>query len=111
MSTGRGRGTTTQRGLGWQHQQQREALLRRLVPGTPCWWCGQGLYPEQGLHADHSIPRSQGGTRADRLVHKSCNLERGDGRNDWRRPALTGKPVNDRKQVPVDLGKLSMPWP
>ncbi len=110
MTTGR-RGTTTARGLGWRHQQQAAALKRRHVDGTPCWWCGEPMYLAQGLHADHSIPRSQGGSIADRLVHGSCNLERGDGRNDHRRPALTGQPVNDRKRLPVDLGKLVMPWP
>lgn len=63
--------STTARGLGWSHQQQRERLLRRLVDGEPCWWCGEPMFKTQELDADHSHSRAMGGTRADRLLHKS----------------------------------------
>jgi 5-methylcytosine-specific restriction endonuclease McrA len=104
---------TTERGLGWRHKQRALQLKNAHVEGTPCWWCGEPMYVGQGLHADHSTPRSVGGpnTMADRLLHGVCNLERGDGRNDDRRPALTGKSVNARQQVLADLGTRAMPWP
>jgi hypothetical protein len=85
------RQTTTQRGLGWAHQQQVAALKRRHIDGTPCWWCGEGMYLSQPLDGDHSIARAHGGTVADRLLHRACNIERGDGRRDHLRPALGGK--------------------
>ncbi|MFE3196251.1 hypothetical protein ACFXHA_45150 [Nocardia sp. NPDC059240] len=90
------RRTTTQRGLGWHHQQQREALLARHRDGARCWWCGEPMYRDavrnldgESLAADHSHARAHGGTRADRLLHGLCNKSRGDGSRDDRRPALT----------------------
>ena len=80
--------TTTRRGLGWQHQKQRAALLRRHVEGTPCWWCGRPMYRSQGLAADHTQARARGGRHADRLLHTLCNAARGDGSRDHLRPAL-----------------------
>jgi len=59
------------------------------------------------LSADHSIPRSRGGTLADRLLHWQCNTDRGDGSHDHLRPALTGGMVTDA----TDLGTLQMAWP
>lgn len=75
--------STTQRGLGWDHQKQRERLLRLHVDGSPCAWCGQPMWRDtQELDADHEQARSLGGTRADRLLHASCNRQRGDGTRD-----------------------------
>lgn len=68
---------TTQRGLGRQHQKRRAALLRMLVAGAPCGHCGKPMYSHQDLDADHSVPRSKGGTHADRLLHAACNRSRG----------------------------------
>jgi hypothetical protein len=66
------------------------------------------MYLEQGLAADHSVPRAAGGQLADRLLHGLCNSERGDGARDDQRPALTGK----RSPRPmVELGTLVMAWP
>lgn len=67
------------------------------------------------LAADHSIPRATGGMRADRLLHDTCNKQRGDGRRDDRRPAVTGQHPRDRKAygamaTPVDVGALAMDW-
>ncbi|MEU6582828.1 hypothetical protein [Nocardia sp. NPDC046763] len=87
------RRTTTQRGLGWRHQQAVDALKRRHVDGAPCWWCGEGMYRTQELDGDHSQPRSRGGVVTDRLLHRSCNRQRGDGSRDHQRPALTGRAV------------------
>ncbi|MDO5534150.1 MAG: RNase adapter RapZ [Propionibacteriaceae bacterium] len=89
--------TTTERGLGHEHQQQVARLLRGHKDGTPCWWCAQPMYRDKvrnwdgrALHGDHSDPRSNGGTRADRLLHGTCNVRRKAGRHDDVRPAVLG---------------------
>lgn len=94
--------TTTQKNLGWAHQQQVRRLFARHVDGTPCPCldlddCGPGcpcraaghglpMYrdPDRNvdgrtLQADHTVARSQGGTKADRLLLATCNGSRGDG--------------------------------
>jgi len=94
--------TTTQRGLGWEHQQQAAMLLRSHRDGTPCpcledGTCGPACLCRPGgrglpmyrdrtrnadgrqLQADHTRARSQGGKRADRLMLATCNGSRGDG--------------------------------
>lgn len=94
--------TTTQRGLGWEHQQQRKRLLARHVDGSPCWWCGEPMFKTQSLAADHTLARAHGGTKADRLLHELCNKARGDGSRDHQRPAITGDTIepdeDDRAQ-------------
>ncbi|MFI8773748.1 hypothetical protein ACIGKQ_16480 [Gordonia sp. NPDC062954] len=122
----RPRKTTTQRGLGWDHQQHARGLKSKHVDGTPCWWCGRPMYrdrtrnfdydptsrdPASGsLAADHSQPRAHGGTKADRLLHGLCNKERGDGSRDDQRPALTG--TQPPRPTPNDLGPLAITcWP
>lgn len=45
----------------------------------------------RGLQGDHTIARAVGGTVADRLLHGTCNGERGDGSRDSERPAVTGR--------------------
>lgn len=90
------RGTTTQRGYGSQHVQRRNLLLYQLIDGSPCWWCGKPLYKDKNknfdkkpLHADHSAPVSKNSSSlADRLLHHTCNSERGDGSRDHLRPVL-----------------------
>lgn len=88
--------TTTERGLGWDHQRKREALLAVHRDGTPCWWCSRPMYRDkhrnfdgQALAADHVRARAHGGTVASRLLHGSCNSSRGDGSRDAQRPALS----------------------
>lgn len=90
--------STTERGLGWQHQKRRADLLRNHVDGAPCLCqpgCGPGclcldgplpMYSDprhnadrQPLEADHTLPRSLGGTEADRLLLSTCNRSRGNG--------------------------------
>nr|WP_104157392.1 hypothetical protein [Mycobacterium avium] len=109
------RRTTTQRGLGHRHKQQVARLKHHHIDGTPCWWCGQPMYREptlnwdhKALSGDHSIPRSAGGTLADRLLHATCNSERGDGTRDHQRPALTGRRATHNQP---DLGHTAMTWP
>lgn len=70
-------GRTTQLGLGSEHQKQRARLLANLIPGDPCDVCGEPMFPEQALDADHQTPRALGGTRAGRLLHASCNRRLG----------------------------------
>ncbi|MFD6357932.1 hypothetical protein [Nocardia tengchongensis] len=96
------RRTTTQRGLGWRHQQAVDTLKRQLIDGTPCWWCTRPMYRDAGrnfderqLQGDHSKSRAMGGVVTDRLLHAKCNGERGDGSRDHLRPALTGQPVEE----------------
>lgn len=106
--------TTTQRGLGYTHQQHRAGLIRRHTDGTPCWWCelpmfkrAEGNWDSRPLAADHTIARALGGTRADRLLHWTCNAQRGDGSRDHQRPALTGHTLTE----PVAQGeRLAMDW-
>ena len=104
--------TSTERGLGWRHQQQRAMLLRRHTDGSPCWWCGLPLRKEAAknwdcapLAADHSRARSLGGMLADRLLHSTCNAQRGDGTRDYRRPVLTGVSVEVESR-----DDLAMDW-
>lgn len=88
--------TTTEKGLGWDHQQVAKELKRVHVEGTICWWCGEPMYLSQGLAADHSKARAKGGTKADRLLHGPCNSARGKGERDHLRPALKGKVLGNR---------------
>ncbi|MEU6580656.1 hypothetical protein [Nocardia sp. NPDC046763] len=102
------RKSTTQKGLGWRHQQAVEQLKQRHVDGSPCWWCGKPMYLSQALDGDHSQSRSRGGVLADRLLHASCNRSRGDGRRDHERPALTGMAVGSAHDDRRDWCLL--PW-
>jgi len=101
--------TTTERGLGWQHQKQRARLLRAHIDGTPCPCdvveCGPAclcrgpaghlpMYKDadrnpdaKPLEADHSVARSLGGKVADRLMLATCNNSRGNG---TRKALVTG---------------------
>ena len=88
---------TTDRGLGWPHRQAVARLMRKLVDGALCWWCGLPMFKDSArnwdrktLAGDHTVPRVAGGAVADRLLHGMCNSQRQDGRWDDQRPALTG---------------------
>lgn len=112
-SRGTPKPTTTQRGLGYEHRENRDRLLRRHINGTRCWWCGKPMHREKGknwdgesLHADHTLPRSHGGKVADRLLHGSCNRDRKDGRKDDQRPA-----AQPQQTTPDPLGDTQMGWP
>lgn len=91
-----------QRGLGAIHRRQRDRLLAAHVDGSPCWWCGRPTFRDPGLNwdgrpleADHSLARVHGGRVADRLLCSTCNRQRGDGRRDHLRPAVTGQAFDD----------------
>lgn len=102
------RKTTTARGLGHAHKVRALQLKRDHIEGSICWWCGEPMYLAQGLHADHSVSRAAGGRMADRLLHDTCNEQRGDGHRDHMRPAITGIKLG---KVTVDLGTRAMHWP
>ncbi|MGO1291276.1 MAG: hypothetical protein ACTMH0_08260 [Brevibacterium linens] len=89
--------TTTERGYGWRHQQVRERLIATHKDGTPCWWCGKPMYRDAQknfdnatLEAEHTNDlKHHGHSDADRLMHRRCNRQRLDGR-DERRPDAPG---------------------
>lgn len=115
--------TTKQKGLGWRHRNHREALLRKHTDGAACDWCGRPMYrdrtrnwdhnptstnPDNGkLHADHAgISRNEALRKGqpiplpNRLLHGTCNIQRGDGGNDH---LATGKQAHTHQ--------LAMAWP
>ncbi|MCH6197458.1 hypothetical protein MHT86_08115 [Corynebacterium mastitidis] len=103
--------TTTQRGLGYAHQQQRKRTLAKLIDGDPCWWCGRPMHKDQALHADHSTSRAHGGRHADRMLHAACNTQRQDGRNDHRRPALKTTGGLQAKPIRMATGGIDHRYP
>ncbi|MCK0517881.1 hypothetical protein [Williamsia sp. DF01-3] len=112
--------TTTQKGLGYDHQRQAARLKRTHVDGTPCWWCNKPMYLEaernwdrEVLAADHTHTRATGGTKADRLLHGRCNKQRGDGSRDHLRPAITGESPTETAKTPAGrlVGHTAMNWP
>jgi 5-methylcytosine-specific restriction endonuclease McrA len=86
------RGSTTQRGLGHQHQQLAKQVLSEE---KVCWCCGQPARPSDPLEVDHVIPRSEGGKTVRenlRAAHRSCNRSRGGG---------VGRRPSDGRLTPV----------
>lgn len=74
----RNRGTTLQRGYGYQHVKTRRLLLAALTPGTPCELCHEPMNRSQMLDLDHSDPASRlRGEPGDRLTHSACNRREG----------------------------------
>lgn len=116
------RPSSTARGLGHNHQQHRARLLLRHIDGRPCWCCDRPMYKDpkrnydgRTLHADHSRARSTvgvGNSTADRLLHATCNEQRGDGSHDDQRPALTRRAGTADRGADSDLGELCyFDWP
>src|SRR2546429_8939832 len=71
------RGTTTQRGLGAEHQRLAKQVLSEE---KACWLCGHLARPNDPLEVDHVVPRSKGGATVRsnlRAAHASCNRSRG----------------------------------
>lgn len=107
--------TTTAKGLGWRHQQQRTYLTDIHIDGTLCWWCDRPMHVDKtknwdgkALAADHSLSRHHGGQLADRLLHGTCNSERQEGDRDHLRPALHA-PQDDADPVGQPAPRLR--WP
>jgi hypothetical protein len=112
--------TTTQRGYGHDHQENRQRLLGRHVDGRACWWCGRPMYRDKTrnwdghpLEAHHTKSLARHGrtsrNRADALLHKTCNIQCGDGTHDDQRP--TNQQRVDTTQLDDGLGALAMGWP
>ncbi|MFI6883382.1 HNH endonuclease signature motif containing protein [Streptosporangium canum] len=71
------RGTTTQRGLGADHQAAARVVLANA---ELCVVCGQPPTADDPLEAGHIIPRVRGGTNDItnyRAEHRSCNRSQG----------------------------------
>lgn len=121
------RKTTTEKGLGWRHRQAVDRLKRTHVDGSPCDWCGRPMYldrtrnwdynpdstsPTSGeLQGDHAqMSRAECMRRGlpipppDRLLHQTCNIQRGDGGNDH-------LAASARATSSVTTDQLLMPWP
>lgn len=121
---------TTERGLGWHHQQAVEALKNRHEDGSACDWCGRARYldrtrnwdysPEGNhlsgvLQGDHSgMSRSEALRRGekvpppDRLLHAECNRQRGAGGNDHLAVVNRGAQTC---QADTAGHTRAMPWP
>lgn len=70
------RGNRHERGYDSGHDAIRQALLDRLIPGTPCDRCQQPMQPSQALDAAHPHDRplrTHPDSRADHLEHATCN--------------------------------------
>lgn len=118
---------TTERGLGWRHQQAVESLKNKHIDGSPCDWCGRAMFLDRtcnwdynpgashlsgGLQGDHSkMSRSEAIRRGekvpppDRLLHGECNRQRGAGGNDH----LAAE--NRDSYQPATEHVYAMPWP
>lgn len=87
------RGTTTQRGLGTDHQRRRRQLLPIWL-GQPCPIGGpkcDGIMTDpKRMDLDHRTPRALGGTRGDRMACVPCN--RGAGAALGNRMRASGRP-------------------
>jgi 5-methylcytosine-specific restriction endonuclease McrA len=71
----RPKGNTTERGLGWAHQQRAR---QEISQDMTCWQCGQPATESDPITADHQTPRAQGGGDSPLLpAHRSCNSRRG----------------------------------
>lgn len=122
--------SSTARGLGYRHRQAVEALKRRHVDGSRCDWCGKPLWldetknwdydpaiPGSGkLQGDHgAMTRAEAVRRgvpiplADRLLHRRCNQQRGDGVNDHL--AAVNRGSNADAGSPRTRLLMDWPWP
>lgn len=77
------RGTTTQQGVGWEHQKIVATLHRNHADGTLCDRCWQPMYRDPARNPDgrklqgghpHDRPRAVDKTsKATHLEHARCN--------------------------------------
>ncbi|MBV8180534.1 MAG: hypothetical protein JOY55_01330 [Mycobacterium sp.] len=102
VSTGRrlgqpaasGRRSTSGRGYGWQHQQIRAAVAKRVATGrVRCCRCGKPIAPHQKWHLDHA---DHAGARArfeyKGASHAHCNVSAAHGGTPAPRPQPTTRP-------------------
>jgi hypothetical protein len=69
--------TTTQRGLGYDHQLDRKRQLAALRDGDPCPRCGGPMFRGQYLDLDDFPGRIFGGPQVKLLAHRYCNRRAG----------------------------------
>jgi hypothetical protein len=69
--------TTTQRGLGYDHQLDRKRRLAALRDGDPCPRCGGPMFRGQYLDLDDFPGRIFGGPQVKLLAHRYCNRRAG----------------------------------
>lgn len=121
---GRKKLTTTQQGVGYRHRVAVKSLFMRHQDGGPCDWCGKPMWkdptrnwdydPEQPgsgkLQGDHgAMTRAEAVRRGvpiplpDRLLHRKCNAQRGDGVNDHLAAVNRGGGAGDER--------MAMDWP
>lgn len=92
--------TTTERGYGWDHQQERARLLPRAY-GKPCPLCGQPMQRGQRLDLHHLVALAHGGRHGPRaMAHEDCNRRHGQRiaaeRRRQRSQANTQRVTNSR---------------
>jgi 5-methylcytosine-specific restriction protein A len=86
------RGTTTQQGLGWQHQKRRAQLIAKAI-GTRCPDCGTLMTNPRKMVADHRTARSiDPASKADRVHCRPCSDRQGGtlAHQQWPRPPHPG---------------------
>lgn len=126
------RKTTTERGLGYRHRQAVEGLKRRHIDGSPCDWCGNPMYLDAtrnwdyepnvpfsgGLQGDHgAMTRAEAHRQGvpvplpDRLLHRKCNQQRGDGVNDHLAAVNRGKTTTSTTEQTTTNQDRAMDWP
>lgn len=76
------KGSTTERGYGYTHQELRRTLLPYAY-GQPCPRCGETMRPGQPLDLDHTEDRSA----YTGMAHRSCNRRAGAHKRDRMRRA------------------------
>ena len=71
----RTKGSTTERGYGWAHQQARAQAIRGMHDGDPCPRCHRPMWRAQArlLDLDHTDDR----TGYQGLAHRRCNRRAG----------------------------------
>jgi hypothetical protein len=72
------RGSTTERGYGWAHQQARAEALAVMPDGQACTRCRLPMWRAEAelLDLDHTDDRSQYAG----LAHRSCNRRAGQAK-------------------------------
>jgi hypothetical protein len=92
--------TTTQRGLGYDHQRTRRERLAQLRDGDPCPRCGGPMFRSQHLDLDHLPGRVFGGPQVKLLAHRSCNRRAGAAMREAKRRAIRQAAAT----IPADRG-------
>jgi hypothetical protein len=101
-------GTTSQRGLGADHQADKKRLKALHRDGDLCWRCGQPMYKSQELDRDHMVDRVLGGASGPAvLAHAACNRSAGAKLgNQLRRIQGRQVPIAGRDTLCTACGKV-----